>query len=478
LDSSRYKNGALLLLILLIALGMRLWHYTGPIGSDDTWYYLGAHEIYEGTYEPGDNYWKTRYGMLVPIAVSYGIFGTNELAAALWPMLCSLGAVALCYFLGKMLLDASAGLLAATLLAFYPLDIHYSGLILPDVPLSFLMAASVAAFIYAGKAEKYSWVMYLLSGAFLAVAYSCRSMAVILLPFYGIYVLCFEKKIKPVHFLFGVGFLAVFSAECLYFAIKGLGPLHNFTLNAQAAIAVNSSGECSTSQSYYPSVIFSRTNMTVFGTYFLLFIPSMIVAAVRRERGGLIFLLWAALLLGILQFGFVSLFPPIPMLKVRKFLNFATVPLIMTSAYALMQVRVRYRVAVVITMAGLSIFLMRGFRYSDNMTPEAWGGNVREVAAHLESLPPKIIYADGRTSGMIQLATGFDIDADRFIDLYDVTTIDELEDCYIVINKFYASFDQGNPFASVPKFVASYPRGIPPSWQIKEFWQSDVIVVP
>ena len=70
MDSSRYKNGALLLLILFIALGMRLWHYTGPIGSDDTWYYLGAHEIYEGTYEPGDHYWKTRYGKLVPIAVS------------------------------------------------------------------------------------------------------------------------------------------------------------------------------------------------------------------------------------------------------------------------------------------------------------------------------------------------------------------------------------------------------------------------
>jgi len=99
----RFQNAILLSLIILLALGVRLYHYTGPIGSDDTWYYLGAYEMYDGTYEPGDNYWKTRYGMLLPIAASYMVFGANEFAAALWPMLCSLGAVAVCYFLGKLI---------------------------------------------------------------------------------------------------------------------------------------------------------------------------------------------------------------------------------------------------------------------------------------------------------------------------------------------------------------------------------------
>jgi 4-amino-4-deoxy-L-arabinose transferase-like glycosyltransferase len=478
LKSERFKNTILLLFIILLALGVRLRHYTGPIGSDDTWYYLGAYEILDGSYEPGDDYWRTRYGMLLPIAASYFVFGTNEFAAAVWPMLCSLGAVALCYFLGKFVVNSTTGFLAAMLLAFYPLDIHYSGLILPDVPLSFLMAASVLAFLHAGKSEKHAAALYLLSGALMAVAYSCRSMAVILLPFFAIYVVLFEKKIKPVHFLFAAGFVAVLSVESLYFTLKGLGPLHNFQLNAKAAIAVNSSGECSTSQAYYPVSIFQLQTMTVFGPYFYLFMPALIFAAIKRERGGLIFLAWAGVILLILQFGYVSLFPPIPMVKVRKFLCFASVPLALTAGYALGHLRVWYRWGVVAVLAGISLFLIRGYTYSHNMTPEAWGGNIRQVGAYLQQMPKKTICAERRTSGMLRIATDFELKADQFINLYKIDSPDELENCYVVVNKFYAIFDQTNPFANVPDFITANPPQIPPDWKSKDFMQSVIFDVP
>jgi len=334
------------------------------------------------------------------------------------------------------------------------------------------------AFLHGGKSEKYAPLFYLLSGALMAVAYSCRSMAIILLPFFGIYVVFFEKKLKPIHFLFAAGFLAVLSVESLYYAVKGLGPLHNLRLNAQAAIAVNSSGECSTSQAFYPTAIISRRTLPVFGPYFFLFIPAVIFSAIKRERGGLMFAVWAAVILLVLQFGFVSLSPPIPLVKVRKFLNFATVPLIMTSAYALMGLRARFRWPVIVVVAALSIFLMRKFTYAHNMTPEAWGGYMRLVGAHLEELPPKTIYADGRTSGMLRLVTGYRLEADRFARLYGVGSTDELHDCYVVMNRFYARFDQSNPYASVPEFMRTDPPKIPPDWKAKDFLQSVVYDVP
>jgi len=473
---SRFANAIFLFLIIILALGVRLRHYTGPVGSDDTWYYLGAYEIYEGTYHPADNYWRTRYGMLLPILASYKLFGTNEFSAALWPMLCSLGAVAVCYFLGKLAFDARTGLLAALLLAFYPLDVHYSGLILPDIPLSFLMGASVLAFLHAGRSEKYAPALLYLSGVMMAVAYSCRSMAVILLPFFLLYVVFFEKKFKISYFLFGAGFLTIIVAESLYFVSEGLSPLHNFTLNAKAAIAVNSSGECSTSQSYYPAAIFK--NLTIFGSYFFLFLPAMVFSIIKRERGALIFLAWAGVILVVLQFGFVSAFPPIPIVKVRKFLNFATVPLILLGAFALMHLRARYRGLIVAALAVTSLFLMRGHTYSANRTPGAWGGNMREVGAYLKKMPRKTVYADGRTSGMLRLVSNFELESDRFRDLYDVSSPDEIENSYVVINKFYAQFDLSNPYASVPRFAATYPAGIPPSWKKKDFWQSAVLDVP
>ena len=486
---SRYQNAILLCLIILLALALRLWHYTGPIGSDDNAYTLGAYEILDGTYEPGTNYWKLRYGMVLPIAASYKVFGTNEFAAALWPMLCSLGAILICYFVGKLVIDAGTGLLAAALLAFYPLDIHYSGLILPDIPLSFLMAASVLAFLSAGRSEKRAPWLYLLSGALMAAAYSNRSMAVILLPFFAVHIVLFERKLKRSHFLMAAGFLAAMSLESVYFTLKGLGPLYNFHINTAAAIAVNSSGECSTSQAYYPGVIISRVNMAVFGPYFMLFAPSMVFAAVKRDRGGLTFLAWAAVILLILQFGFVSVFPPIPMVKVRKFLNFATVPLVLTAAYALMSLKARFRwgpiavSAIVVTLVCVSMYFIKDTTYAYNRTPEALGGFMRQVEAYLEDAPPKPIYADRRTIGMLRLLSGFELEPDRFVDLYTVTSADELENCYLIVNWFNTRFDRARLVREkarkrIPPFITANPPKIPPDWKMRDFLGTTVFDVP
>lgn len=461
--------------IVLIALALRIACYTGPIGSDDHDYYLAAHQIVEGNYGSDDKYWKTRFGMILPIAASYELFGTNEFAADVWPMVSSLGAVVLCYLLGKSLLDAKTGLLASLLLAFYPLDIHYSGLILPDIPLSFLMAASVFAFLRGSQSERYGPILFFLSGLFLAIAYSCRSMAVILLPFFGVYVALFEKRLKPSHFLFALGFLALIFSESFYYYMKGMDPLYNIRLNAQAAISVNASGECSTSQAYYPTVIFK--DLRVFGPYFFLFVPATVLSAVKRERGSLILLAWAGTLLVLLQFGFVSISPFIQIVKVRKFLNFATVPLILLGAWALMQLRARYRWAAVIVIVAASLYLLRPYTYAANQTPEAMGSNIRKVAAYLKDMPPKPIYADLRTQAMLMITSGFEFKPERFRNLYEVRSPYELKNCYVVINGFYAKFDSASAPDKVPHFVND-PSGIPPYWKAKDFFYSAVFDVP
>jgi 4-amino-4-deoxy-L-arabinose transferase-like glycosyltransferase len=461
-------------LIIAVALAVRAWCYTGPIGSDDHDYYLAAYEMHKGEYQPSEKYWKNRYGMILPIAAAYEILGTNEYAAAAWPMFSALGAVAVCYLLGKKLVDGQTGLLAALLLAFYPLDVHYSGLILPDIPISFLIATSVYAFIEAGTRAKRSLPLYFLSGLLLGIAYLCRSMSVVVLPFLALYIIFFERKLRLEHSLLAVGFAAVLAAEGAYYALNGLSPLYGFQLNAQAAIAVNSSGECSTSQGYYPQVIFG--NLSVFGPYFYLFLPAMALAAVKRERGALILLAWAGSILFILQFGYVSLFPPIAVVKVRKFLIYGTVPLVLLGAWALMQVRARLRWSVVTLLVGLSLYFLRPCSYSFNRTPEAMGGNVRQVAAYLKQLPPKPIYTDLRTQAMLMLASGFEFPPERFRDLYQVASPRELRGCYVVINWFYARFD--SPAGATPTYVINYLRSVPTDWTKKDFAQSLVLDVP
>jgi hypothetical protein len=339
------------------------------------------------------------------------------------------------------------------------------------------MAASVLAFLHANRSQKYAVVLFLLSGALLAVAYSCRSMAVILLPFFFIYAMLFERKFKWTYLLFAAGFLTLILSECAYFLMEGLSPLHNFRLNANAAVVVNTSGECSTSLAYYPAVIFQ--NLRVFGPYFFLFLPALILPLVKRDRGALIILAWAATILVILQFGFISFFPPIPIVKVRKFLNFATVPLILLAAWALMQFRrpaIRWTVVAVLVAA--SGFLIWPFRYPANQTPEAVGGNMRKVEAYLQGLPLKPIYADMRTIRMLRIISSFELEPDRFRNLYDVSSPYELKDCYVVIHKFYIRFDETKPVFNVPRFLVNYPFSIPDTWKGRDFFQSAVYEVP
>jgi 4-amino-4-deoxy-L-arabinose transferase-like glycosyltransferase len=467
---------ALLCLILLLALGLRIAHYTGPIGSDDHDYYLAAYNIYSGEYEASDSYFKNRFAMILPIAASYAVFGTNEYAAAAWPMLSALGAVIICFLLGRRLLNPQAGLLGGLLLAFYPLDIHYSGLILPDIPLSFLMGASVLVFLAAHQARKYSPLLFFLSGLLMAIAYSCRSMSVILLPFFGLYILLFERKWRFTYLLFVVGFLSFLSVEGFYYHLNGLSPLHNILLNKEAAVQVNSSGECSTSQLYYPQTI--ARNVSVFGLYFFLFLPSFAFAFIKRERGALILALWAGLLLAVLQFGIVDIAPIIHIVKVRKFLNYATIPLILLAAWALLNLRLWLRATIVLLLLASSLYFLRPYRYSMNWTPEVSGSFIRQAADYLRDAPPKPIYADLRTQAMLTIFSEFTFEPQRFRNLYEVDSPYALKDCYVVINGYYAKFDSRTPWAGVPQFVAHYPQSIPEHWKMKDFAFSAVYTVP
>ena len=282
MSRSSLANVILLFLIVLLALGLRIFCYTGPIGSDDNSYYIGAYEIHEGTYQPSNNYWNTRYGMLLPI----------------------------------------------------------------------------------------------------------------------------------------------------------------------------------------------------FGPHFFLFIPAMVYSLVKRERGALIFLCWAGIILFVLQFGFVSLFPPLPIIKVRKFLILATVPLILIGAWALMQLRGRFRWALAAVVPGASLYSIEPYSYKDDRTPETVGGQTERVLAYLEKLPPKSIYASRRTIGMLRISSGFEIKPERLHDLNKVTSPQDLENCYEVINRFYALFDPANPYGNLPYFVKDFPTGIPDSWKWKQFLQVVVLDVP
>jgi hypothetical protein len=289
-------------------------------------------------------------------------------------------------------------------------------------------------------------------------------------------VLFFERTFKSAYLLFLVGLLVLPVSEGSYYLAHGLNPLHNILLNKNAALQVNSTNECSTSQLYYLRVI--TGNFKVFGLYFFLFLPALSLAVMRRERGALILALWAGLLLIILEFGVVNISPLIEIVKVRKFLNYVTVPLVLLAAWALLHLRPWLRATILVFLIGTSLYFLKPYQYRANMTPEASGAYVRQIARFLENAPSKPIYADRRTQAMLTIFSDFEFRPDRFRNLYDVESPLDLKDCYVVINGFYVRFDSAAPWAKVPQFVAHYPEGIPPNWKVKSFLFSAVYTVP
>lgn len=83
------------------------------------------------------------YGYTVLSAISFSIFGFNELAARLPAMLSSVLIIIAVYFLGQKLFSKKIGLLAAMMAAMNPWFIFWGGLALVDLPMTCLMLLAV-----------------------------------------------------------------------------------------------------------------------------------------------------------------------------------------------------------------------------------------------------------------------------------------------------------------------------------------------
>lgn len=132
--------------LLTIALAIRLAFYTGFFGSDEVTYVANAYRLLDGDWQVSSYVGSNRYGMNLPLAAMAFLFGRHEMIANAYPLLCSLGEVALVFHFGRQLLGLRAAVLAALLLALLPLHAHYAGRPMADAPLALMITASFLFF--------------------------------------------------------------------------------------------------------------------------------------------------------------------------------------------------------------------------------------------------------------------------------------------------------------------------------------------
>lgn len=117
------------LLIFCFAGGIRILLYAGVSPSDDLSMANIAASIVEDGFRLPTSHYALRVGLTVPLAAVFAMFGVGESQLAALPLFFSLLGIGLAFAIGRQLAGPHAGLLAAVILAVFPLD---GGLCKPD----------------------------------------------------------------------------------------------------------------------------------------------------------------------------------------------------------------------------------------------------------------------------------------------------------------------------------------------------------
>ena len=212
--------------IVAIAALLRLAAFSGYQGGDDRLYIQHAFELSQGRLIPDTfSHWQSRLGMLLPLAGLMRIFGASLAVVAAIPFFWTLVTVVLGYVAGQIFYrNTRTSLLAALLVAVFPLDVIFATQYFPDMALAALTGIAFLAFCTAPTAVSPS-VNYALSGVALGLAYLHRETALfLLLPMFAITFVRRRWEFRSVWFALGLA--SVISAELLVFACMFHDPWH------------------------------------------------------------------------------------------------------------------------------------------------------------------------------------------------------------------------------------------------------------
>src|SRR5690242_12236411 len=137
-----------LFLALTLAVILRILYFTGLQTGDDIVYSRIAVDRLNGKVGVSMTQ-ETRAGFLLPMMVSYAVFGPGEVPLMLYNVLCSLGLVAAVWFLARRFTDGLGATAAAMVTACHPILVRYASECHADTPLSLWVALAILVFLSA-----------------------------------------------------------------------------------------------------------------------------------------------------------------------------------------------------------------------------------------------------------------------------------------------------------------------------------------
>lgn len=416
-------------MLLLFAAIMRIMFYSGHIFSDDSYYVKVASDflnVGEVGYL-GYPVMKNRIAHIFTTALSFRLFGINEIASIIIPFFCSLGSIFIVYNFALKLYDQNknVALLSAFLMAILPTDIAFATIAFADVQASFCFYFSLYLFYIAIEKNKTGFVV--LAGLLAVTALWFKSIVIfgfvllLLLMFYGLFTRKFRIKYFIAYF-FVIGVMLLIEAAINAFSFSDpLRRLHlmemNYTFSwydfyPQALGEGNEPGFIS-----YLLFLFSNIKY-LFLRRFYLFLPLVaIIPAIFNLVNGkhkLISYWYFGLILMFLFFSTsISAYRPIS-LEQSWYLFPLFIPVVLIVGEYISRFSVKTRIAVMSLLVIFSIFM--NFEYRAYFDVEA----KKEFKEYVSNIEGKQIFSDHHTKYGVELTR-------EYRDVNNVKLLDKLK---------------------------------------------------
>lgn len=401
-------------MLLTAAVAVRIFCITGLVGEDDHFLIGLAHDLSEGRWEPFPHHQYLRVGILAPLAVVGTATGWDPDLHAAYGFLCSVGLVAVTAEIGRRWFSAPAGLAAGWVMAFYPNDVHYAGVVNVDGPATFWFTLGMLVLWprRPGLAEPVSAARALAAGLCLGAAYLGKETILLAAAWPAVWIFRDPGSRRRL-LVAAAAFAAVVAVESAAYGMQTGDPLlrwHAARVGAEpGSMTTSFTGSALLSRWLwdYPMLMFLPTGyLGVF--YPLLALALLFLLWTRQPDGGFVFGGWAlpcALILWMPG----SFSPPTPALNVSaRYLEPVAPPAALLIGLALSRTR-RLQPAALALLA-LHVVTGAAAAASVQQTARAKIAPLREAAAAIG--PATVVATDFWSAGQLAVLTRFRPDLD------------------------------------------------------------------
>lgn len=220
---------ALLVLLVFLVSAAYYWQGLGPLGDAERYVRYAMRWRETGPFL-GDTHWALRHLFVLPMALFFFLFGSNEFTATLPNIIYSAGLVFLTFYFARRYLSLAEAVLAATLVAtsaFFvskPMEIAVYG------PEAFFCALGCWLYV-AAEQERRRLLLLASAGAAIGLAWTIREQTLAMMAAFAVLALVSRRQILLTWAALGVGFGSVLAAEWIVYAIAAGDPFYRYKID-------------------------------------------------------------------------------------------------------------------------------------------------------------------------------------------------------------------------------------------------------